>query len=122
MGLSLSPGGASWSYSGYMDFRIRLAKEIGINLAEMEGFEILGKHSGVETIKSWENVNDDIKILLVHSDCDGIMKHKKCAKVLPRLRQLISKWDDNDYDKQQALKLISGMEKCVRKKINLEFI
>jgi len=122
MGLNIMPGDAKWSYFGYMEFRERLAKEIGINLAEMEGFEILGKHKGVETGKSWEEVKDDIKILLVHCDCDGIMKPKECAKVLPRLKELTSSWEDSDYDKQQAIKLINGMEECIKKKINLEFI
>jgi len=113
---------ASWSYSGFMDFRIRLAKEIGINLEEMKYFEILSGFNNKQKGKDWENVNDDIVPLLIHSDCDGNMPPETCAKVVLRLRQLISTWKNGDYDKQQAVKLADAMDRCVRENNNLEFI
>lgn len=38
MGLGFSHGHASWSYGGFASFRTKLAREIGINLHQMEGY------------------------------------------------------------------------------------
>jgi hypothetical protein len=113
MGLDFSRCKAHWGYSGFHYFRVKLASEIGINLDEMAHF--------AEDGKSWENIEDDIKPLLIHSDCDGDMKPEICAKVAPRLRQLIKDWDDC-YDKQQAMELARGMDKCAKAKKPLVFI
>jgi hypothetical protein len=115
MGLNFTQCNAQWSYSGFMDFRIKLAKEIGINLREMEFFK------KEQTGMSWKNVKDNIKPLLIHSDCDGIMLPKTCAKVAPRLRQLVSEWEDS-HDKRQAIELAKGMDECVKKRISLRFV
>jgi hypothetical protein len=101
MGLDFSHTDARWSYSGFHYFRIRLAKEIGIDLESMAGFD--GKTEWPSATK------DPIIWLLSHSDCDGHITPKRCAKIAPRLRELVSKWPD-EYDKQRALMLADGME------------
>ena len=121
---------ASWSYSGFMVFRKRLAKEIGIeNLDSMWGFG-----GNVQ----WDKYKDDpIYILLYHSDCDGDMSPEECGKVAPRLRELVAEWSDNDddynylgscdseiweaFDKRQALLLAEGMEYCAETGEKLRF-
>jgi len=66
MGLNFSistrSSNAAWSYSGFGNFRRKLAEEIRIDLNAMEGF-------GGKT--KWDTVKDPIKYLLNHSDCDG---------------------------------------------------
>lgn len=103
MGLDFGQCEASWSYGGFHRFRIRLAQEIGVDLESMEGFRDGGN--------KWDNLIDPIIPLLNHSDCDGELSSEDCSKVAPRLRQLVSGWDD-DYDKRQALTLVEGMELC----------
>lgn len=112
MGLDFSHCEARWSYSGFGRFRRRLAKQIGINLDDMYGF-------GGE--REWDTVNDPIKPLLDHSDCDGVLTPEECKLVYPRLEELIRDWDDEDYDKQQALELIEGMKYCIELDEDLEF-
>ena len=108
MGIDFSHCDAHWAYGGFMRFRIRLASEIGMDLDSMEGFK---KDGGG---KSWSKVKD-------HSDCDGHLTPEECKVVAPRLKELIADWDDNNYDKQNALDLISGMEEAMREKETLLF-
>lgn len=115
MGIDLYAGKdhvAQWSYGGFNEFRRRLAKAAGISLGDMRGFG--GK-------KGWTKVEDPIKLLLNHSDCDGILSSNHCAKVEPRLRKLVARWPRGDYDKQNALSLADGMKRCADNKMVLEF-
>jgi hypothetical protein len=117
MGLDFSHTNAQWSYSGFMRFRERLAEEIGIDLNKMEGFNKENDYKGL----SWEKIVDPIKYLLDHSDCEDDLSPELCSKVAPRLRELVSSWDDDDYDKEQALLLAEGMELAFSKNEPLEF-
>jgi hypothetical protein len=90
-----------------------LAKEVGIDLDSMEGFGGSVKWSTLP--------KDPIHFLLNHSDCDGHITAKRCAKIAPRLLELVAKWPDDIYDKTQALLLAEGMKACAQKGKPLEF-
>ena len=142
MGLGFNKSEAHWAYSGFNRFRERLANEIGICLPLMEGFWNPSKESmssvelskrilGTETFDKlywlpkeplkWEKIKDPIVDLLYHSDCEGSLSAKQCGKIAPRLIELIADWNDDDYDKQQALLLAEGMEACYKKRVKLIF-
>lgn len=106
MGIDFSHCEAHWAYSGFMRFRIRLAKEIGIDLMKMDGFGEAPDYGGLP----WDKVIDPIVPLLNHSDCDGELSPQECKLVAPRLRELVASWPDDDYDKIKALELAEGME------------
>lgn len=112
MGLKFSHCNAFWSYSDFGDFRRRLAKEIGIEIDKMVRF-------GGEI--PFSDYQDDILPLLNHSDCDGELSVEECKKVAPRLRQLISSWEDDDSDKRKALELAEGIEYAIECNEPLEF-
>ena len=79
MGLDFAQSDAHWSYSGFNDFRRRLSFMLDFDLRSMVGF-------GGE--RSWNAVpQDDILVLLNHSDCEGILSPAECAVVGPRLRE-----------------------------------
>ena len=101
----------NWSYSGFHHFRTKLAKEIKINLMEMDGF---GGNI------SFSDYDDDIILFLNHCDCEGNISVEDCKKVAPRLRKLIENWLDHDYDKVTAFKLADLMDKCIE--LNEELI
>jgi hypothetical protein len=124
---------AQWSYSGFKHFRTELAKEAGITLSEMNGF------GGA---RSWSKAHDDIVPLLNHSDCDGELSPEDCARVAPRLRQLVASWPDNmgivstpqmvalgykpnfsisSHDKVNAMRLADAMEAAAKDGQKLEF-
>jgi hypothetical protein len=116
MGLDFSNNEAHWSYSGFNRFRERLGTEIGIQLREMNGFT-RDDTPGI----SWDTVNDPIKFLLDHSDCDDALTPAECELIEPSLRKLVFAWEDSDYDKINALYLADGMRESVVSQTPLEF-
>jgi len=108
MGIDFSHGTAHWSYSGFMEFRNKLANQIAINLNEMEGFD------GHE---KWNMESDPIMMLLNHSDCDGELTAEQCRVIAPRLKELIADWEDNC----SALELAESMEEAAELEETLIF-
>lgn len=149
MGLNLRVNGKScgqWSYSGFMEFRIKVATQVGINIYDMEGFACVDKNilkeQGWEAYEkayaeelekekiSWDTINDPIKTLLFHSDCDGEIPYEECLPLANRLEEIIKDWPQNinlapveewirlgyppslcipSHDYEQAKKLIDGL-------------
>ena len=125
MGLDLYVDGfhvARWAYSGFSRFRQRVAADIGINLAQMEGYV----YNGI----FWSTIEDALVPFLHHSDCDGVLSPEECERIAPRLKEIVSKWPENiehetefypDYDREQGLRLAAGMENAAKLGANLEF-
>jgi hypothetical protein len=105
MGLNFRGSNAQWSYSGFNSFRERLANEIKINLREMAGFTRDASNPG----NDWNEINDPIALFLNHSDCEGELAPDACLAIAPRLRELVSNWDEC-YDRVNALTLADDME------------
>ena len=94
-----------WSYSGFMRFRERLAAEAG--LGELRRFE------GFGGAREWPQVFDESLVLLLnHSDCEGELSPESCALIAPRLREVIERWPEDDYDRQSGERLATYMEAC----------
>ena len=162
MGLSLCVNGnrcAGWSYSGFNVFREKVAAACGIELRKMDGFvdfdrNRLYESGGYEAYRdaaiadskkekiSWDTINDPIKHLLHHSDCDGELTPEFCGLVADRLEEIITDWPEkrkletpvswqergypaemilDDYDKSQAKGLIVGLRQAVELGVPLEF-
>lgn len=113
MGIDFSHCNAHWSYGNFHNFRRKLASQIGINLDLMDGF-YMDEHFCRKEGISWSGVDDPIKILLNHSDCDGFLTPRECRKVYPRLLDIVKNWDDDD-DKMMAINLANGMKKACRR-------
>ena len=116
---------AHWSYGGFNRFREKLAKEVGIaNLNEMDGWKTdTGNHLGkyIEGI-SWSKIKHPIKYLLNHSDCDGQISAKRCGELADIIYFLVSKWNIDDYDRQQGQILALNMKMCHKKNVPLIFL
>lgn len=104
-----------WSYTGFHVFRVKLAKEIKVDLDGMVGFTKKGGDS-------WDIVDNPIKMLLHHSDCEGALSYDECEQIYPELLKLIDKWPDDDYDKIQGKALAEAMKICASEGHYLEFI
>lgn len=95
---------ARWSYSGFHEFRKRLAKAIGIDLDNMDGF---GGKLG------WDTCNSPLRDILDHPDCEGsLVANPELGKAL---REAVAQWSDDEdtdegYDKKQALELVAALE------------
>ena len=126
MGIRFSHWDAAWSYSGFHEFRKRLAAAIKIDLEQMHGFAPTpGEEPRPFANQPWSEIDDPIKLLLDHSDCDGELTPAACRWVAPRLRELARPWpaDDSDagYDRRMALALAEGMERAAWRDESLEF-
>lgn len=71
------------SYSGFNEFREILAKEVGIKLRKMIGFDGL---------KEWEKDTPFLE-LLNHSDCDGKLTFTECKRLLKDFKGYFNKLD-----------------------------
>jgi hypothetical protein len=169
MGIDFSHCDAHWAYSGFNTFRRMLAESCGFCLDDMEGFSYASYSEALEKARaeydpdgdeeyskvleriwnemieaegpkrSWDEIDDPIKPLLNHSDCDGVLTPEECAQVAPRLREIVTLWPDrmqsyvelngtkvpsrwfDNYDKVQALRLVEGMEKAAAANEELRF-
>jgi len=140
MGLDLSVGDkhvAQWAYSGFMLVPgVVNHKDMASLMKEVEDKYVEGGHI------SWDTIDDPIKLLLHHSDCDGILTPKQCAQVAPRLAELIKDWPDkitfetqpahqklgypevmtiDDHDTVNAKSLVEGMLEAARTNTPLRF-
>ena len=121
----------SWSYSGFMSFRTKLASMTDIgDLRTMEGFPRyhLGPNLDIifdgaeKTVRSWDEIDDAIVPLINHSDCDGELSPDECRTVAPRLRELLSQLDvDHSYDLERGLLLAKMMDDCALRNVPLIF-
>lgn len=116
MGLDFVGSDARWAYSGFMRFRCKLAKGIGIDLNTMEGFvgEITANPFKKPMSGVWKDVKDPLKWLLNHSDCEGQISARRCGLIAPRIRDVVKDWDVEDLarDRWNAILLAEGMEQC----------
>jgi hypothetical protein len=106
MGLDFSHCGAHWSYSGFYRFRERIARAIGLDYSS----EI-----------KWKDIDSPLVPFLDHSDCGGELSPADCRQVARALKAIVNDWPDDDYDKQEALELIRGMEIAAAENAPLEF-
>jgi hypothetical protein len=113
MGIDFSHCEAHWSYSGFNRARNRLAAAIGFELYAMDGFKSNGR--------PWSEMKDAVKPLLNHSDCDGDLTVEECKQVAPRLREIVSQWDKDDYDRKHFEELARGMDAAAEAGEPLEF-
>jgi hypothetical protein len=106
---------ARWAYSGFNRFRNRLTEQVfGFTYDAL-------LESGIGS-KMWAQVAEHpLYPLLNHSDCDGDLSPEDCHKVGMALRGIVAAWDDDDYDKEQALRLASMMEMCAKHERRLIF-
>jgi hypothetical protein len=79
MGLDFSHSSAHFSYSGFNSYRNLLS------------FMVFGIDYDTIPFDTIVKSRDTIKYILNHSDCDGSITPKRCAKLAVRLRQL---WKD----------------------------
>ncbi|MBT2408690.1 MULTISPECIES: hypothetical protein [unclassified Streptomyces] len=125
MGLCLFPGDGdltspdiSWSYSGFNAFRQRLAQAEGFTLPDMWGF-------GGD--REWSEISSTLKPLLDHPDDAGDLSAADCARILPRLAEIITEWETAESNPaltrhiEDARQLVAVLKICVDSNVELLF-
>lgn len=89
MGLDTTHNAWHGPYSSFGRWRKWLAKQIGFNLEEMQGY-------GGD--RPFDEMDHDIKPLLNHSDCDGELSPEECKQIANGLKQIIDKVSNQSTD------------------------
>lgn len=115
MGLDTTHNAWHGPYSSFSLFRRYMAKTIGMDLDKMEGY-------GGDI--SFSQFDDDLCILLDHSDCEGDISPENCRRLALRLDQLISTMepDKSPYSNyQRALQFSKGCKLAAEKNEHILF-
>src|SRR5579864_513308 len=121
MGLDTTHGAWHGAYSAFMRWRIEIAKHIGIPLELMEGFYVKGVNDPLQLLNYKYPKGDELEMsairrieinfpllwdafkanpiheLLYHSDCDGLIKWKKCKAIATELTKMLAELPDEDF-------------------------
>lgn len=114
MGIDFSHCDASWSYSGFGNFRRRLWNGCGFTGDLYELYED-------QLFKDQIRKDHALYPFFDHSDCGGELSPEEMYKIVPVIRTIITVWDDDDYDKIKGLELLKGMCDAINSNENLEF-
>ena len=125
MGLDTSHDAWSGPYGHFSKFRNAIAVAAGLEIyTEEDGFPTVNlnwdKYERKNFQGLWDKDPDDVlEILIVHSDCDGIIKNKNCMPLASRLRRLRDKVDETWHDKLDQF--IKGLEEAYVSQEDLDF-
>jgi len=118
---------ARWSYSGFALFRRKLALALGIELQSCvrdHNWSPVDLRTGKRIL--WGQLGPMAEFLH-HSDCDGELTPKQCARIAPVLRTLLQALSTAtpegyaDYDLEEGAKLAKAMLECARRGKPLTF-
>lgn len=123
-------GKARWSYGGFHHFRRCLARAEGFDLEQMIGFTD-DVDTGEPGLRDWRSVDTNLRPLLYHSDCDGEMTWVECARVEPRLSEILDNWSSghipsgldgyHEFYLDEGRLLAEAMRECVATRTELRF-
>jgi hypothetical protein len=98
MGLDTTHGAWNGPYSYFNKFRENISRRVGHELRQFEGF---GGSVPFDVLKE-----DDIRILLDHSDCDGEISAEDCGKLSTRLFELAKEFPYEPEQSDMPMKLL----------------
>lgn len=106
MGLRVSHECWDGPYSSFHEFRIELARAVGIYLPAMEGFADREERLKCDPIP-WSSLpSDPLHELLNHSDCEGIIESNRCIPIADRIDAVAGRMRRWQRD---ALQFASGL-------------
>ena len=132
MGLDTSHNCFNGSYSGFTEFRNKLALYAGYKLKSE-----IGEYGNIHTYidLNWEQFEDEnlegiwkteqkdpLIYLFIHSDCDGYIAPKEAKVLAPRLKELVPLLNEKDfYFIEVVNKFIKGLNLAASKNQKVKF-
>ncbi len=114
-------------YLTYGNFLINLAYTYNQEIGEMFEDVMLQRHE-LSQIKGqrWNELcNDDLDLLLFHSDCDGKFTPKECRKIYNAIKYLKMDMSGHNYGVMKQYNMLEHWKNiflhCARRKVNLYF-
>lgn len=115
---------------GYLTYRNFIKELIKIAYDE-KCCQIFGKlvydKLSDEDITYWnEHCNDDLDILIWHSDCDGKFTPRECRKIYNAIKDLKSDMQGHNYGVMQSYNMLEHWKNifkhCAEKRVNLYYL
>lgn len=131
MGLDLRADGYQKEelHIGYIGFGIvrrQIAKSYSEEFGDLYSvtYSLYGNQLTNDQVKRWNEIcDDDLDLLLNHSDCDGHLKYHECKKIIKALDRIDFKYPDDwrqDY-KEKYYVLKDMIRHCAKNRKRLYF-
>lgn len=115
-------------YDGFTKFRIELAKSYNEEFGELYERWIYCCNTGEDFEDSQrinELANEDLNLLLLHSDCDGKLNPKECKRIYSVTKDLKCDYSQHNYatdvGKNQLEVFNQALLYCWKHKVNMWF-
>lgn len=87
---------------------------------------VWGKEATAEEVEHWnEKCNDDLDILIMHSDCDGKFTPKECRKIYNAMKDLYSDMQGHNYGVMKSYNMFEHwkaiFKHCADRRVNLYY-
>ena len=115
---------AQWSYGGFHQFRVWLADQESLILDQMQGFEGTAFDDPAKLLPGipWSSVTSTLTPLLHHSDCDGFLTSEECARISPRLREIVEAASAEEYHKVRGTRLADAVDMVAKSNGELKLV
>jgi hypothetical protein len=132
MGLDTTHGCWHGAYSGFNRWRESLAKVAGYTVQTItwdDGTKLPAVlvdygHLNIHAEGEWDKTPDDpLLILIVHSDCDGVIHPKQAKPLADRLEELLPLLPTGEFFdwKKDTKEFIDGLRLAINKNEDVEF-
>ena len=119
MGLDTTHNCWHGPYSSFNRFRESLAEQIGISLDDYIGYD------NPNATKELRSIKHNIRPLLNHSDCDGILPLRQCKLIVDGLNDILENFNDKieaDYNfKENIIQFRDGCLLAIKNKEVVRF-
>lgn len=114
-------------YITYGNFLIRLAYAYNQEIGEMYE-DVVYNHTEltVAQVKRWNEIgNDDLDLLLFHSDCDGKFTSKECGRIYNAIKDLQMDMYGHNYGIMKPYNMLEHWKNiflhCYKRRVNLYY-
>lgn len=114
-------------YIHYGVFLINLAYAYNQEIGEIfEDIYRNDKPASAEQVKRWNELcNDDLDLLLFHSDCDGKFTWKECRRIYNAIKDLHMDMQGHNYHVMKPYNMLEHWKSiflhCARRRVNLYY-
>lgn len=113
-------------YLAYMDFRKGLAYAYNKEIGEMFESLLNGGDLTVEQEIRWNEIcNDDLDVLLFHSDCDGKFTWQQCRRIYNAIKDLHMDMQGHNYGVMKPYNMLEHWKNiflhCAKRHVNLYY-
>lgn len=118
--------GFDCGYLTYGKFLENLAYAYNKEIGEMFSYMLRGGKLSEEQVSRWDEIcNDDLDILLFHSDCDGKFTPQECRRIYNAIKDLHMDMQGHNYIVMKPYNMLEHWKNiflhCAKRRVNLYY-